>query len=108
MVILVDCSLASANAHCMRTSHHKREKKPHGVKPASSVLTVCGPLVCQRVQCGAQANSLEFEPALAWRRLHEAVRAAKRALRDEHADQLAQLMQLYLQVRLPDLSFPAH
>ena len=55
--------------------------------------------------CVLQANSLEFEPALAWRRLHEAVRAAKRALRDEHAGQLAQLMQLYLQVRL---LLPAH
>lgn len=58
--------------------------------------------------CGTQANSLEFEPALAWRRLHEAVRAAKRALRDEHADQLAQLMQLYLQVHLPDVPSLAH
>ncbi|KAK9827692.1 hypothetical protein WJX81_000700 [Elliptochloris bilobata] len=43
------------------------------------------------------ANSLEFVPALAWRRLHGAVRDGKRALREEHAGQPAQLMQRYLQ-----------
>lgn len=45
-----------------------------------------------------QPNSLEYERALAWRRLHLYVRAAKHEMRGGHANRLAQLMQAYLQV----------
>ena len=58
-------------------------------------------LCCAQVYLSShfvQPNSIEFGPALEWRRLQAAVRDAKRQLRNDHAANLSQLMRAYLRV----------
>jgi hypothetical protein len=55
---------------------------------------------CQVYVCShfAQPNSIEFEPALKWRRLQMAAKAAKAELRRQHTSHLIGLMRAYLKV----------
>ncbi len=46
----------------------------------------------------AQPNSIEYQPALEWRRLQNATRACKRMHREQHAAKLAEVMRMYQKV----------
>ncbi len=46
----------------------------------------------------AQPNSIEFQPAVAWRHQQKVMADLKAQLRDNHAEQLKGIMQEYLKV----------
>lgn len=48
----------------------------------------------------AQPNSVEFQPAVEWRHLDITWLGLKWRVHDMHADQLAQIMEVYVKVRL--------
>ena len=60
-------------------------------------------LLCLQLYLGshfAQPNSIEFQPAVAWRHQQKVSADAKALLRQEHAEQLKGIMLEYLKVRL--------
>ncbi len=47
----------------------------------------------------AQPNSIEFQPAIAWRHQQKVIADLKAQQREEHAEQLQGIMREYLKVR---------
>ena len=48
----------------------------------------------------AQPNSAEFRPAVEWRQLGLVMSSAKKSMHTEHAQELEQLMRLYVRVQM--------
>lgn len=61
-------------------------------------VTICAASQIYIAPHFAQPNSIEYQPALEWRRLQRAARVFKRLQREDHTVKLANVMREYLQV----------